>query len=227
MNFSKKKQKMKKIKIFFLLALLFHLSCASGNYWKLRIELPGKPVLDLNQYNEIVITNFFIKKETKDFNLNKEIVDYFVSEIGQEFKGKIISKKIPLDKEELFQNEGFWKNQSAELKETVLLTGSAHYTQEIRKAILETRKKRPEDPFPSSKALAERRFYTLNLNLYFIDSKTGKALYKRTFKESKGYENPKQTAHFAFFDLIQRVKGKLFHNILGGVKIQERYLIFD
>jgi len=113
-------------------------------------------------------------------------------------------------------------------KKAILFTGGAQYTEEIRKAILQPQKERFEGSVISKKRrLAERRFYTLNIDLYIIDANTGKALYTRNFKESKGYENPKQTAPFAFFELIQRVKAKFLRNILGEASIQERYLIYD
>ena len=227
MNLSIKTKKMKKIKIVLVLTILFSSSCASNDYWKLRIEVPGKASFNLDQYNEVVITNFLIKEETKDFNLNQELIDYFSFEVGQNFKGKVSIKEITFE-EEPFKNEAFWKNLLPDRKEAILFTGGVQYTEEIRKAILQKQKDRFEDPFVSKKrSLAERRFYTLNLDLYIIDAKTGKALYKRNFKESKGFENPKQTAPFAFFELIQRVKAKFFRNILGEATIQERYLIYD
>jgi hypothetical protein len=218
---------MKRIKIILVLTILFSFSCASNDYWKLRIEVPGRASLNLAQYNEVVITNFLIKEETKDFNLNQELVDYFSFAVGQNFKGKVSIKEITFE-EEPFKNEAFWKNLLPDRKEAILLTGGVQYTEEIRKAILQKQKERFEDPFVSKKrSLTERRFYTLNLDLYIIDAKTGKALYTRNFKESKGYQNPKQTAPFAFFELIQRVKTKFFRNIFGGASIQERYLIND
>jgi hypothetical protein len=219
---------MKKIKIALILAILFSFSCASNDYWKLRIEVPGKTSFDLDQYNEVVVTNFLIKEETKDFDLNNELVDYFSFEIGQNFKGKVSSKKIAFEKEEPFKNEAFWTNLLPAQKNAVLFTGGAQYIEEIRKAILQEKTERFEDPFISKKrGLAERRFYTLNIDLYIIDAKTGRTLYTRNFKESKGYQNPNQTAPFAFFDLIQRVKAKFFRNVLGEESIQERYLIYD
>ena len=218
---------MKKIKIALVLTILFSFSCASSDYWKLRIEVPRKIAFDLDRYNEVVITNFLIKEETKGFNLNQELVDYFSFEISQNIKGKVSIKEITFE-EEPFKNEAFWKNLLPDRKKAILFTGGVQYTEEIRKAILQKQKERFEDPFVSKKrSLAERRFYTLNLDLYIIEAKTGKVLYKRNFKESKGFENPKQTAPFAFFELIQRVKAKFFRNILGATSIQERYLIYD
>jgi hypothetical protein len=218
---------MKKIKIALVLTILFSFSCASNEYWKLRIDVPRKIAFDLDQYNEVVITNFLIKEETKGFNLNQELVDYFSFEISQNTKGTVSIKEIIFE-EEPFKNEAFWKNLLPDRKKAILFTGGVQYTEEIRKAILRRQKERFEDPFVSKKrSLAERRFYTLNLDLYIIDAKTGKALYKRNFKESKGFKNPKQTAPFAFFELIQRVKAKFFRNLLGQTSIQERYLIYD
>jgi hypothetical protein len=228
MNLSTQTKKMKKIKIALIFTTLFFFSCASDSYWKLRIEIPGKTTFALDQYSEVVVTNFLIKEETKDFDLNKELVDYFSSEIGQNFNGKVSVKEVTFE-EEPFKNEAFWKNLLPTQKRAILFTGGVSYTEEIRKTILEKKKKkRYEEPFVSKeRSLAERRFYTLNIDLYIIDAKTGKALYTRNFKESKGYENPKQTAPFAFFDLIQGVKTKLMRNILGEATIQERYLIYD
>lgn len=191
------------------------------------MEIPGKTSVDLDQYKEVVITNFLIKEETKDFNLNNEIIDYFSFEIGQNFNGKVSKEEITFE-EEPFKNEAFWKNLLPAEKDALFFTGGAEYTEEIRKAILQEKRDRFEDPFISKKkGLAERRFYTLNIDLYIIDAKTGKTLYTRNFKESKGYANPKQTAAFAFFELIQKVKTRFFRSILGEARIQERYLIYD
>lgn len=216
---------MKRIKYLWVAGFIFFLSCTSGLHWKLKIEMIGDVLIDLDKFNHIVITNFLIKKETKDIDLNREISDYFNLELGQKFKGEIIKKTLAIEDEEVFENDGFWKGLIEDPSKTLFLTGSAHYTEEIRKAILETRRDRFEDPFPASKKLAERKFYTLNLDLYLIDAQSGEALYKRSFKETKGYHNPNQTASFAFFDLIQLVKVKLFRNIIGDKKIEERYLI--
>jgi hypothetical protein len=197
----------------------------SENKFNIRIEAPGKIVLDLDRFSEIFITDFLIKSQTKDLDLNTEIIDYFSSELGTHFKGKISTKKITLEKEEVFKNEDFWKNLSDDKEKTLFLTGNIQYKEEVRKSVIGRRKKDSEDPFQPERTLAEQRFYLLNLDLYFIDGKTGKALYKKSFKESRNYQNPEQTAYFAFFDLIKAVKEKLYRDILGERRIQQRYLI--
>ncbi len=217
---------MKKSKLIFLAAVIFLFSCSSGNRWKLKIEMPGESAFDLEEFKEIVITNFLIKQETKDINLSQEIIDYLSTELGQQYEGKISSENISIENEEVFQNEEFWSNLKEGPKGSLFLTGRADYKEEIRKAILEERRgERYEDPFTTERKLAERRFYTLELDVFFIEGQSGQSLYQRSFKEVKGYKNPKQTAYYAFFDLIQTVKVKFFRDILGGKKIEERYLI--
>lgn len=209
-----------------LVALLFQfLSCSSDQYWKLKLEIPSEAPLDLGQYEEIIITNFLIQKETADINLSQELVDYFNFEIGQEFNGKITVKNISIEDENIFTKDSYWKDSAKKAEKTLFLTGSAQYTEEIRKAILDTKRTKHEGPFDAERKLAERKFYTLNLDLYLIDAETGKTIYSREFKETQGYQNPNQTAYFAFFDLIQRAKDKLLRSVTGGEKIQERYII--
>lgn len=209
-----------------LVAILFQfLSCSSDLHWKLRLEIPAEADLDLGQYEEIIITNFLIQKETKDINLSQEIVDYFNFEIGQEFDGKTTVKNISIEDENIFTTDACWKDKAKNPEKTLFLTGSAQYTEEIRKAILDTKRTKYEGPFDAERKLAERKFYTLNLDLYLINAETGKFIYSREFKETQSYQNPNQTAYFAFFDLIQKVKDKLLRSVTGGEKIQERYII--
>lgn len=218
---------MKKINIVFLLAISLNLSCASVNYWKIKVELPGVSAVKLDEFKELVITNFLVEKETKDFNLSQELVDYLSPELGKHYKGKIISKEISIEKKEIFKEKDFWKNLLTESKEALFLTGTAQYTQEVRKAILEKYSERPEDFISSEKGLAQRKFFTLVIQFYLINAQTGEIIYERNFKEARGYQNPKQTANFAFFDLIQKTNVKFLRNVFGLKKIQQRYLISD
>ncbi|MFP4081324.1 MAG: hypothetical protein ACLFVG_01055 [Candidatus Aminicenantes bacterium] len=219
---------MKKIKFILLAAFFFLLSCATHYRWKIKLEIPGESALDLKPFQQIVITNFLIKKETRDIDLSKEIMDYFNFEIGQKYEGEISLKDISLKDEQVFEQDNFWKHLQDDAKKTLFFTGSAHYSEEVRKAILEkTRRRQYDEPFTSEKKLAERKFYTLQLDLYLIEAESGNPVYERSFKETQGYDNPNQTAYFAFFDLIQKVKEKFFRHLLGGERTEERYLIIE
>lgn len=220
----KQKKKMKKNEIFLLLFLLILYSCATTEYWKLKMEIPGKSTADLDSYKNVILTNFLELEETKGFDINDEILDYFSYEIEQTFKNNVSTKTVSLE-EDVFENENFWKNLSEDSEKTVYITGTVKYTEETRKALLKREKRQFQDPFPSQTKLAKRSFYTLLLDLYLIEAGTGKTLYSRKFKETKSYKNPNQTAYFAFFDLIQAIKDKLIDDVLGKEKIEERYLI--
>jgi hypothetical protein len=216
---------MKKNKIVFVLILLYFASCSSANYTRVAVQVPLKTVLDINQFDEIIVSDFLIKKEPEGFDLNQELVTFFTTEMTQSVKGRVSRRSLSLENEELFKNASFWKELLSGSQKTVLFTGIAEYTQEIRKAVLQTKKKRSDDTFSRDRAIEERRFYTLNLSLYLIDSQTGETLYTQTFKETQGYKNPKQIGPFAFFDLAEKAKGKFFSQILSGVRAQQRFLI--
>lgn len=216
---------MKKISLGLTVLLLTLAACTSSEYWKLRIDIPRLKAADLDPFKEIFLTHFLIKADTKDFNTDRELVDYF-EYVLKEKTGKAVSARdITVTGEETFGDENFWKGLSGDFQEAVWFTGSVLYSEEIRKALVGQEKRKYEDPFHSEIKLAERKFYKLQLDCYLIEAKTGKILFHRTFDETKNYKNPNQTSYFAFFDLIQTVKDKLFRSILGEEKIQERYLI--
>ena len=132
---------MKKNKLLFVLILLYFASCSFANYSKVAVQVPVKPVLDINQFDEIVVSDFLIKKEPEDFDLNRELVTFFTTEITQIIKGRVSRRRISLDSEELFKNASFWKELLSGSQKTVLFTGIAEYTEEIRKAVIRTKKK--------------------------------------------------------------------------------------
>jgi hypothetical protein len=208
-----------------LLGLLSFLSCGTEEHLRLRVEIPRKPPVNLEDFQEIAIANFLVKEEAKDFDLNKELTDYFTTELDQKIEKKITSTQIPLDDEKVFRDKNFWLKISPDKEGTILFTGSLEYTEEIRKAIKSAKKRRFEEPFPRESRIEERRFYSLVLHLYFIDTQSGEAIYERTFNESKAYKNPNQTAYFAFYDMMLSIRDKLFRQILGEEQTQERYLI--
>jgi hypothetical protein len=216
---------MRKISLILIVVSLTLFSCSSGEHWKLRLEIPGQTKIDLADYERIVITDFLIKEKTKAFNINKEIRDYLSFELEKKADIKVALKKIVVSNITEFDKPDFWKKIASDMNKNLYLTGRIEYTEEIRKALIHKDKRRFEDPFPQEARLMQRRFYTLTLDLYLINAESGKIVYKRTFKESKAYKNPNQTAYFAFFELIQGARDKLFLDIQGGQQIQERYLI--
>ncbi len=206
--------------------LLFLASCAGGGaYRKITVELPAYSPLNLEQFKEVAITNFLVAKEPAGIDLNKEIADYFKQEFEKKFRGKVSSRHIPLESEDLFKKPDFWKSLSADSASLLYVTGKAQMSQETRKAILNSQKSPEDETLSPQKNISERNVFTLDISLYLIKGETGEILFGRDFKEIKTYTNPKQRADFAFNDLVQRVKTKLFRPILSEERIQHRYLL--
>ena len=88
-----------------LLSFLLLFSCGTGEHVRVRIEMPRKASLNLHDFEEISITNFLVKEEAKDFDLNKELTEYFTVELGQKIKNKITSTKVALQNEDIFQDK--------------------------------------------------------------------------------------------------------------------------
>ena len=208
-----------------LLGVMSFLSCGTEGHVRVRVEMPRKAPINLENFEEINVTNFLVKEEAKDFDLSKEMTEYFTTELDQKIDKNISSKEIPLADEEVFLDKEFWLKISPEKKRALFFTGSLEYTEEIRKSIKSAKKRRFEEPFPEESRIEERRFYSLTLNLYLMDAQSGEAIFKRTFNESKTYNNPNQTAYFAFYDMMLTVRDKLFRQIFGEEQTQERYLI--
>ena len=207
----------------FLFISLF--SCTQTNYVKIKMEIPKDPKIDLSPYKNILITKFLENEEIKDFDINKEISEYFSFELKKNLQKNIKKLDISVKKEEVFKDSGYWKKAISDEKESVLLTGSVKYNMETRKTIRKKEKRRFDDPFPEESRVESRNFFSLDLHLYLIDTQNGEIIYDRNFKENKSYQNPNQTADFAFFDLILDVRDKLLEDIQGYDRMKERYLL--
>ena len=187
--------------------------------------MPFDPTVQMNEFDEVIVTDFVLRNQVEDFDLNQELVAYLSTEMGMEVRADVTTKALEIEDEASFEDEEFWQNLALSPEKAILVSGSVEYTHETRKALLAKDRKQFEDPFPSARELTARKFYTLVLDLYLIDSETGKILFKQEFNETKSYSNPNQTSYFAFFDLVYSVREKLFRQLFGSERLQERYLI--
>ncbi len=208
-----------------ILILLLTQACAPDEYYRVRIRIPRRAEIQLAEFEGIVITDFLTKSEFEDFDLSKELKEYFAGELEVELNESVQRENIEVSDEESFEDQKFWKTLPIEMQKSVIFSGTAEYSQETRKALISKDKDQFEDPFPSQERLATRKFYTLQMNIRIINSETGDVTYSQDFKESKSYTNPNQTAYFALFDLAYLVKEKLFREIMGGERFQQRYLL--
>jgi len=207
-----------------LLALLA--ACGGGDiYRKIRVGLPAYSTLHPEQFEQLVFSGFLVAKEPDGLDLNKEIAEYFGPEFEKKLHFRVIIQRVALESEELFRKPDFWRSLAPGPGRALYVTGKAEFTRETRKAILGRTKADAEDPLAQQRGIVERTLFSLSLHLYLIRGDSGEVVLDRDFKESKAYTNLNQRADFAFYDLAQRVKTKLFRPILSEERMQERYLL--
>jgi hypothetical protein len=209
-----------------LLALLTgSWSCTSTDYFRLRLRIPRRADVRLADFDGVVVSDFLMKSEIEGFDLNREILDYLSTELAVELETQVDLHSAPIADESVFEDQAFWQNLELGKKKAVIFSGTAEFSEETRKALVRKGRREHETPFPEQEKMKTRRFYSLNMQIHIMDSESGIRLYNQEFKETRAYSNPNQTAYFAFFDLAFQVKEKLFREIMGGEKIQDRYLI--
>jgi hypothetical protein len=209
-----------------IVIVLLLAACSIETTRKVKIEMPSVPEVRLDRSQEMIVTNFWLDKEIPDFGLNQNLVQYFQDELKRPFKGKLSTKTIAWENADLPKNKEFWKQAAGDAKDTLFLTGKIQFGQELRKALLANERRAVDDgPFAKETAWAERRNYSLKLEIFLILSDTGEVLFQREYQEQMNYANIKQSAEFAFFDLIQRIKPKLLRALFGTDRVQERYLL--
>jgi hypothetical protein len=208
-----------------VLIVLWAASCALESQVKMKIEIPAPPSVHLDPSQEIVLANFRMEKEAKEFDLPKSLTAYWKDEIAQTFKGRVSMADVVWQGTDQLNNKDFWKAALAEPKNRVLLTGLAQFGAEVRKALQGNQKGLKDSPFQPEKAWAERRNFSLKLDVVLISPETGDILFRNTYEESQNYDNMKQTAEFAFYDLVQKIRLRLFRALFGSEKVEQRYLL--
>ncbi len=206
--------------------LIFLAACsASDLYKKVRIEIPAFSPFRLDQFQELAITTFLSTPETTGLDLNKELADYFAPEFKKRFHGKVFIRPASFDNEETFQTPEFWKSLDPQSEARLYLTGKAAFSRETRKAVMSRPGDPRQDELAPQRSIAERTVFHLDLAVYLIKAADGEILFTKTFKETRAYTNPRQKSDFAFYDLVQRVRKKLFRPWFGEESLQERYLL--
>jgi hypothetical protein len=210
-----------------LLGLLAFLTACSGGdvYRKIRVDLPAYSALHPEQFEQAVFSGFLVAKEPEGFDLNKEIVEYFSPDFERRLHFRVSVQPAALESEELFGKPDFWRSLAPGPGRLLYVTGKAELTRDTRKTILGRAKPDADEPMDKQSGISERTVFALNMHFYLIRGDSGEVVLDREFKETKAYDNPKQRADFAFYDLAQRIKTKLFRPLLSEERKQDRYLL--
>jgi hypothetical protein len=183
-------------------------------------EGPGVSVLPAGLFSEIVVTDFRDDAPSPDFALGRELQSYLAAELRRSFKGTVSHMDLFRDGEAAASGPAFWKQAAAGRERAVFLTGSAGLVGRTLKAL--KKKKLPADgPFNlDRRGLIEQRRWTLSVDLSVVSAATGETLYKIAFREERRYIDLDKPAEFAFAELADRIRDRLFPILFGAPTIE-------
>ncbi len=206
--------------------LLAAAGCSNITTATTKIDIPAKPAVKLEGVEEIALGDFLVDTPSKEFEIGPAAVDYFRDEMKSEFKGRLSVVPLTWTGPAQADDPAAWTRVLADPKGKLIMTGRIQYAQDIRKALVSKERRSIDDgPFAAEKPWTERKNFELKMDVFLIRAETGEMLLKKDFLESVIVENRKQPAEFAFYDLLLRVRTKLFRLLFGTVRNQERYLL--
>lgn len=201
-------------------------ACTADTAVKVNLELPGEPALDWKAVRAVVLTGFFQEKEMPGLDLSRVLVEYFNDALPARTKAALSEKPVAWPSAEALGVRELWKGAVDGPARTLILTGKASLTQETRKALLDgDRRDIDEGPFKPVSPWSERKAFSLKLDLAIIDPATGEVLFRKDYQETAATDNTRQTAEFALYDLMGRIKPRLFRALFGAERPQDRYLL--
>jgi hypothetical protein len=188
-------------------------------------EKPGDPVFPPGLFSEIIVTDFRDDAPSPDFALGRELQSYLTAELGRSFKGTVSRMDLSRDGKTAADDPDFWKQAAAGRERAAFLTGSAGLVGQTRKAL--KKKDFPMDgPFNiDRRGLIEQRHWTLSVDLSVVSAATGEAIYQMTCREEREYIDLDKPAEFAFAELADRLRARLFPVLFGGPTTEARALL--
>lgn|GEM_PF-2316675 len=203
-----------------LISAFLLISCTEP--MKVKIEIPVESAVKLSDFNEIIVTNFFVSETPKEFPAGKEIANFIVNDLRSSHSVNVSFKEIKFENgDKVFGDSDFWKNISGEGK-NLIITGTANIKEEKRNVIMESS---AYTEYPGRR-IVPMKFFVFNIKIFLIDSSTGSIISSRSFKEEKGYDTPDTPIEKGFMDIMQRVANKYFKDLFQKKIEEERYIIY-
>ena len=215
---------MRKNSALLLLAALALTACAGREPVKVSVELPGTAAVPRDSIQALLLAGFYQEKPAPGFDVDAALVHYFLDEFRPRIKGPVEAAPVAWPGPEALTDKEFWKKAGAGRK-AVFVTGKAAFVQETRKALLDGEARDFDGPFKPRDPWSERKFFSLQLDLAFIDARNGETLFRKNYLETLNSANVKQTAEFAVFEMMSRIKTKLLRALFGSERALDRYLL--
>lgn len=204
--------------------LLAGAACGSGVPVGVSLSMPGLAVLPPGSFSEIVVTDFAAPGPPPDLAPGLELPNYLAAEIGRVFAGRVSRTTVPAEAAAGPAPPPFWKEKGAGHEGAVFLTGSVSLTGEVRKAV--DRVVSVERLFDASRSgLVEQIRWTMTVDVVLVSAATGEVLHRTSLREHRDYGELDKPAEFAFSDLSDRIRARLFPALLGTPTIERRALL--
>jgi len=200
-------------------------ACTSSPALPIRIYLPGVTALPAGSFRQIIVADFRDDSPSPGFALGRELQELLVKEMSRSFDGTVSRMTVPWDNSISLDDPAFWRQAAAGSDSAVVLTGAAGLVGQVRKAL--NKKALPVDgPFKvTDRAFLEYKHYALAVDVAVISGATGEPLFRKSFREEKDYIDLEKPHDFAFSDLADRVRTRLFPVLLGTPTAEERTLL--
>ena len=204
--------------------LLAGAACGSGVPVGVSLSMPGLAVLPPGSFSEIVVTDFAAPAPPPDLAPGLEFPNYLAAEIGRVFAGPVSRATVPAEAAAGPAPPSFWKEKGAGREGAVFLTGSVSLTGQVRKAV--DRVVPIDRLFDSARGgLIEHLRWTMAVDVFLVSAATGEVLHRTSVREDRDYSELDKPAEFAFSDLSDRIRARLFPALLGTPTIERRALL--
>ena len=205
-------------------ALLAGAACGSGGPVGVSLNMPGIAVLPPGSFSEIVVTDFADAAPPPDLAPGLELPNYLAAEIGRVFAGPVSRATVPAEAAAGPAPPSFWKEKGVGHEGAVFLTGTVNLTGAVRKAV--DRVVPLDRLFDASRGgLIEQLRWTMVVDICLISAATGEVLHRTSLREYRDYNELDKPVEFAFSDLSDRIRARLFPALLGTPTIERRALL--
>lgn len=205
-------------------ALLAGTACGHGGPVGVSLNMPGIAVLPPGSFSEIVVTDFADTAPPPDLAPGLELPNYLAAEIGRVFAGPVSRAAVPAEAAAGPAPPSFWKEKGAGHEGAVFLTGSVSLTGQVRKAV--DRVMPIDRLFDASRSgLIEQLRWTMAVDVFLVSAATGEILHRTSLREDRDYSELDKPVEFAFSDLSDRIRARLFPALLGTSTIERRALL--
>lgn len=220
----KRRAPMKRNSLLLTFLLLFLAACSGEQMLKVNLDVPGSAAIRRDDVKALVLAGFYQDAPVSGFDVDAVLVRYFTDEFKPQIKGTVEAKPIPWPNGDALADKEFWK-KAGQGRQALILTGKTAFIQETRKALLAGERRDFDGPFKPQSPWTERKFFSLQLDLAVIDARTGETVFRKNYLETLTSDNVRQTADFAVYDLMARIKIKLLRALFGSARPLNRYLL--